>query len=89
MIDLKLFRIAPDGISELPGSGVALERSLQDLIEQNLEQDHRGIARAWTAAKRSTRKTAACCSKNQNLAMLPLKPTIMRLTGNGAMSSSI
>jgi len=39
MSDVKLFRIAADGAaSELPSSGVALEKSLQNLIEHNLEQ---------------------------------------------------
>ncbi|MEX2376134.1 MAG: DUF5655 domain-containing protein [Dehalococcoidia bacterium] len=37
MSDLKLFRLGPDGVRELPGEAVALEKSLQDLIEQNLE----------------------------------------------------
>jgi RecB family endonuclease NucS len=36
--DLKLFRIEPNrNVVEIPGSAVALERSLQTLIEQNLE----------------------------------------------------
>lgn len=38
MSDLKLFRLnGPDGVHELTGEAVALERSLQKLIEQNLE----------------------------------------------------
>lgn len=37
MSDLKLFRIAPQGATELQGSAVALEKSLQTLIERNLE----------------------------------------------------
>lgn len=35
--DLKLFRIAAGTASELPGSSVALEKSLQTLIEENME----------------------------------------------------
>jgi predicted transport protein len=36
--DLKLFRVEPNrNVVEIPGSAVALERSLQTLIEQNLE----------------------------------------------------
>ena len=37
MSDLKLFRISDDGVTELPGEGVALEKSLQNLIEKNME----------------------------------------------------
>jgi predicted transport protein len=37
MSDLKLFRTAPAGVAEIPGQAVALEKSLQHLIEQNLE----------------------------------------------------
>ena len=37
MSDLKLFRLQSDGVSEVEGSAVALEKSLQKLIEQNLE----------------------------------------------------
>lgn len=37
MGDAKLFRIGSDGVSELPSSSYAIERSLQSLIEQNLQ----------------------------------------------------
>ncbi|MFZ5749303.1 MAG: DUF5655 domain-containing protein [Pseudomonadota bacterium] len=37
MSDIKLFRTGGDAVSELQGSAVALERSLQTLIERNME----------------------------------------------------
>jgi predicted transport protein len=37
MSDIKLFRIAPEGVSELKGQSMALEKSLQTLMERNLE----------------------------------------------------
>jgi len=37
MSDLKLFRTAPSGVTELPGGAMALEKSLQTLFEANLE----------------------------------------------------
>ncbi len=37
MSDIKLFRIGEDAVAELPGRSVALEKSLQTLIEKNLE----------------------------------------------------
>ena len=37
MSDLKLFRLGPNGVQELAGEAVALEKSLQRLIEDNLE----------------------------------------------------
>ena len=37
MSDLKLFRLAPNGVSQLSGGAVALEKSLQQAFEQNLE----------------------------------------------------
>ncbi len=37
MTDLKLFRIVDGKAEELAGAGVALERSLQTLIEANME----------------------------------------------------
>lgn len=37
MSDLKLFQIGDDDVREIPGTSVAIEKSLQDLIEQNLE----------------------------------------------------
>jgi len=37
MSDIKLFRLSKTGVKELSGSSVALEKSLQTLIENNLE----------------------------------------------------
>jgi hypothetical protein len=37
MADIKLFRIAGAEVVEVPGTAVALEKSLQTLIEQHLE----------------------------------------------------
>ncbi|MVO18584.1 DUF5655 domain-containing protein [Parasedimentitalea huanghaiensis] len=37
MSDLKLFHLSGSDAAEIPGSGLALEKSLQTLIEQNLE----------------------------------------------------
>ena len=37
MSDIKLFRVEADHVQELSGSSVALEKSLQSLIEQHLE----------------------------------------------------
>lgn len=37
MSDLKLFRFTADGVTQLEGHSVALEKSLQTLMEQNLE----------------------------------------------------
>lgn len=37
MSDIKLFRFGTTGVDQIPGEGVALERSLQDLFERNLE----------------------------------------------------
>ena len=37
MGDIKLFRLTSDGVSELDGTPVTLERSLQTMFEQNLE----------------------------------------------------
>lgn len=37
MSDIKLFRTDPAGVTELQGSAMALEKSLQTLIEQNME----------------------------------------------------
>ena len=36
MSDLKLFRIKSEDVEELPSQSVALEKSLQNLIEKNL-----------------------------------------------------
>ena len=38
MSDIKLFQIGTSGVQELPGQSVAVEKSLQVLIEQNLEE---------------------------------------------------
>lgn len=38
MSDIKIFRIEQRGVSELPGRTVSIEKSLQVLFEQNLEQ---------------------------------------------------
>lgn len=37
MSDLKIFRIGPTGVTQLEGRSVALEKSLQELMEKNLE----------------------------------------------------
>ena len=37
MTDIKLFRIEPSGAQELAGASVAIEKTLQTLIERNLE----------------------------------------------------
>ena len=37
MSDLKLFQIAQNSVREIPGQSVAVEKSLQSLIERNLE----------------------------------------------------
>lgn len=37
MSDVKLFRLGQDGVQELPSSSVAVEKSLQTLIERHLE----------------------------------------------------
>lgn len=37
MSDIKIFRVGGNGVAELSGSSVALEKSLQNLIEKNLE----------------------------------------------------
>lgn len=37
MSDIKLFQTTPNGVSELPGGEVLLEKSLQTLFEENLE----------------------------------------------------
>jgi predicted transport protein len=54
MGDIKLFRIGKDEISELKGHSVALEKSLQTLIEKNLETFF-GIR--FLASEHSTGKT--------------------------------
>ena len=37
MSDIKLFKLVGTGVASLPSSSVALEKSLQTLMEQNLE----------------------------------------------------
>ena len=37
MSDLKLFKLSPDQVTELPASSMALEKSLQSLIEKHLD----------------------------------------------------
>lgn len=37
MSDTKLFRLSPDGVAELQGQSLALEKSLQTLMERNLD----------------------------------------------------
>lgn len=37
MSDIKLFRLSPDGVAELHGQSLALEKSLQTLMERNLD----------------------------------------------------
>lgn len=37
MSDIKLFRVGAEGARELAGTSVALEKTLQTLIERNLE----------------------------------------------------
>ena len=37
MGDIKVFRIDREGVSELPGQSVAVEKSLQTLIERHLD----------------------------------------------------
>lgn len=37
MSDIKLFRLSPSGVAELKGQSLALEKSLQTLMEKNLE----------------------------------------------------
>ena len=40
MSDIKLYRMAQGGVSELVGGAVALEKSLQNLFEANLAPVH-------------------------------------------------
>ena len=37
MGDIKLFQLNKKTVDELPGSSVSVEKSLQDLIEKNME----------------------------------------------------
>ncbi len=37
MADIKLFRVQKDAVTEIPGASVAVEKSLQQLLEQNLD----------------------------------------------------
>ena len=56
MSDLKLFRLQSDTASEISGEAVELERSLQKLIERNLETlvGVRFLASEYTLLARST-----------------------------------
>src|SRR5438105_15374006 len=54
MGDIKLFRVDATGVAELPGHSVAIEKSLQELIEKHLET-FLGIR--FLATEHSTGKT--------------------------------
>ena len=56
MSDIKLFRIANGSVTELAGSSVALEKSLQNLMEQHLESF---LGVRFLASEYSTGKTHA------------------------------
>src|SRR5206468_9042126 len=56
MSDIKLFRIANGSVSELTGTSVALEKSLQNLMEQHLESF---LGVRFLASEYSTGKTHA------------------------------
>lgn len=56
MSDMKLFRIAGGAVTELTGSSIALERSLQTLMEQHLESF---LGVRFLASEYSTGKTHA------------------------------
>ena len=56
MSDIKLFKIDTDQVFELSGSSVALERSLQTLIEKHLEAF---LGVRFLASEYSTGKTHA------------------------------
>jgi len=53
MSDIKLFQIGPPNVRELPGQSVAVEKSLQTLIEANLEEflGVRFLASEYTTGK--------------------------------------
>ena len=54
MSDIKLFRVEKSIVSELPGSSMALEKSLQNLLESNLETF---LGVSFLATEYSTGKT--------------------------------
>ena len=54
MSDIKIFRVVKSNVSELPGSSVALEKSLQSLLESNLETF---LGVSFLATEYSTGKT--------------------------------
>src|SRR4051812_31930795 len=56
MSDIKLFQIGTGGVTELKGTSVQLERSLQTLIEKNLETI---LGIRFLASEYSTGKTHA------------------------------
>jgi hypothetical protein len=62
MSDLKLFRLSSGGVSEMKGSTLALERSLQTLFEQNLSGGAETSPRT-TAAARPRRQADAALAK--------------------------
>lgn len=53
MADIKLFQIKNDGVSELPAKSMAVEKSLQSLIERHLEEflDVRFLASEYPTGK--------------------------------------
>ena len=54
MSDIRLFRLSKSGVAELPGTSVAVEKSLQVLIETNM-QEFLGVR--FLASEHSTGKT--------------------------------
>lgn len=56
MSDIKLFKICNSAVSELSGKSVALEKSLQELMEKNLETF---LGVRFLASEYSTGKTHA------------------------------
>lgn len=54
MSDIKLFRLAPDGVREVPSTSVAVEKSLQTLIEGHLDSF---LGVRFLASEYSTGKT--------------------------------
>jgi predicted transport protein len=54
MGDIKLFRVEAAGVAELPGQSIAIEKTLQDLIERNLETF---LGVRFLASEHSTGKT--------------------------------
>src|SRR5947208_16532643 len=56
MGDIKLFRVDPSGVAELPGHSAAVEKSLKALVEANLETF---LGVRFLATEYSTGKTHA------------------------------